>query len=72
MKNIAQGLLNPIKAPQNWIIGQPPWRAGPILSLTYDYCCSNLKDGKLFGKLPFGYSSEEERNLVRKERLELS
>jgi hypothetical protein len=35
--------------------------AGPILSLTYDYYCSNLKDGKLFDKLPFGYSLEEER-----------
>jgi len=40
--------------------GSAPKRAGPILSLTCDYYCSNLKGGKLFDKLPFGYSSEEE------------
>ncbi len=40
--------------------GARPSARGPILSLTYDYCCSNLKGGKIFDKLPFGYSSEEE------------
>ena len=38
--------------------------AVPILSLTCDYCRSNLKGGKIFDKLPFGYSSEEEHHLV--------
>ena len=39
-------------------VGARPSARG-IISLTSEYCCSNLKDGKLIDKLPFGYSSVE-------------